>query len=449
MRLVDLRKETLKQQVAEEAQLARLNRMKFLQIWRKTLRLTKTEALKKQIQIYQQNHDREVDAKDAILQMLDRDLDEAEEQYQMALRNHLMHMDDLIALQQSRLRGLNEEFERDTRILKDEFDQEKNDIERSHDAETQELTEMIETIKEEEENKLKNIRDSFMAEKEQVKNKNSELQDNMKMDLVRKINELDNDFEVQFRRYLVDTEQRTADYSSLVQANVTTSQEIGELSQKINNSRNKTQYWSLKILQQKRECTDRYQQIQKERATITKHYHDLKRKMAHQRAEKESDLGNLSTDSLRCMETLREYQRIGERILKTAELCRKLETEKEKVLPFYTSDQDSQEQPEGVIEKISGLEPNVYNEFQMLDNFYKRFNKVHLDKLAIQKQKATLEKENLFFKNLLKQYLDGVSVNDDVINNNNPLLVVNNRVNLNRPPVIQEDGAHTTYIEGN
>jgi hypothetical protein len=75
--------------------------------------------------------------------MLDRDLDEAEEQYQMALRNHLMHMDDLIALQQSRLRGLNEEFERDTRILKNEFDQEKNEIERSHDAETQELTEMI------------------------------------------------------------------------------------------------------------------------------------------------------------------------------------------------------------------------------------------------------------------------------------------------------------------
>ena len=79
IQLMQMRKENLRQQVAEEAQLARLNRMKFLQIWRKTLRLTKTEALKKQIQIYQQNHDREVDAKDAILQMLDRDLDEAEE----------------------------------------------------------------------------------------------------------------------------------------------------------------------------------------------------------------------------------------------------------------------------------------------------------------------------------------------------------------------------------
>ena len=31
--------------------------------------------------------------------MLDRDLEEAEEQYQMALRNHLIHVDQLIELQ--------------------------------------------------------------------------------------------------------------------------------------------------------------------------------------------------------------------------------------------------------------------------------------------------------------------------------------------------------------
>ena len=135
--------------------------------------------------------------------------------------------------------------------------------------------------------------------------------------------------------------------------------------------------------------------------------------------------------------------------MKTAELCRKLETEKEKVLPFYQSDPDAQEESEQMVEKIVGVDPSSYNEFKQLDNFYKRYNKVNLDKLAIQKQKATLEKENLFFKNLLKQYLDGVSVNDDVINNNNPLLVVNNRVNLNRPPVVMEEGAATTYIEGN
>jgi len=87
----------------------------------------------------------------------------------------------------------------------------------------------------------------------------------------------------------------------------------------------------------------------------------------------------------------------------------------------------------------------------LLDSFYKRYNKVLLDKMAIEKQKATLEKENMFFKSLLKQYLDGVSVNDDVINANNPLLVINSKVNLNRPPVERMEGGvpHRTFIEGN
>jgi len=73
-----------------------------------------------------------------------------------------------------------------------------------------------------------------------------------------------------------------------------------------------------------------------------------------------------------------------------------------------------------------------------------------LDKVAIQKQKGSLEKENMFFKSLLKQYLDGVSVNNDVMDANNPLLVINNKVNLNRPPVQKLDNNNPkTLVEGN
>ena len=125
--------------------------------------------------------------------------------------------------------------------------------------------------------------------------------------------------------------------------------------------------------------------MRREKETIVKHYHDLKKKMAKLRAQKEDHLGTLVTNSLQCMETLRSYEQLGERILKTAELCRKLETEKEKVLPFYQSDPDSQIEGEIKVEKIAGLSDHSQNEFKLLDNFYKRFNKVHLDKLAIEK----------------------------------------------------------------
>ena len=41
------------------------------------------------------------------------------------------------------------------------------------------------------------------------------------------------------------------------------------------------------------------------------------------------------------------------------------------------------------------------------------------------------QKENGDLRSILKQYLDGISVNDDVMNNPiNPLMVVNNRLQV-------------------
>lgn len=447
-----IRRDYLKNAMYEEQKMAHFNRMKILTHWRKIMRVAKTEQLKKEIQIYQQNHDREVDAKDAILQMIDRDLDEAEEQHQMALRNHLIHVNELIALQNSRLRGLHEEFERDLTIIKAEFDREKTEIEQSHAMERQELRDMIETIEEEENAKLKKMKDEFESFREETKNKNVEELESMKHDLIKKIEDLDKEFEVNFNRYVSDTESKADNYKSLLEDNEKSSLMINNYQRSINRLKEQIAYWSLKMKQNERECQERNQKLRKEKEMIVKHYHDLKKKMIQFRDDEERRLGNLTLNSKMCMDRLTEYQRLGEKILKTAELCRKLETEKEKVLPFYQSDPDTtaEDAPEIAVERIEGLKKQKYNEFQLLDQFYKRFNKVLLDKLAIDKQKATLEKENMFFKSLLKQYLDGVSVNDDVMNTNNPLLVVNNKVNLNRPPVERADGQpHKTVVEAN
>ena len=184
--------------------------------------------------------------------MLDRDLDEAEEQYQMALRNHLIHIDDLIALQESRMRGLHEEFERDVRILKEEYDREKADIARTHDAETQELEQMIETIHEEETQKMRLIKDNFLAEKEQTRNKNVEEAETMKMDLIKKIDFLDNAFEVEFQQYMHETEPKTQKYSEILYANEQTTQAIDRMSKSINRTKRKTQKLALKAAQIKR-----------------------------------------------------------------------------------------------------------------------------------------------------------------------------------------------------
>jgi len=102
----------------------------------------------------------------------------------MALRNHLIHIDDLIKLQESRLAGLHEEFERNVNIIKREFDTEKSEIMRSHEMETLELREMIETIKEEENQKLKAMKTAFETTREETKNADVEELEGMKYALI-------------------------------------------------------------------------------------------------------------------------------------------------------------------------------------------------------------------------------------------------------------------------
>jgi hypothetical protein len=125
---------------------SKINNFKILNQWRKVMRLAKAESLKKDIEILSQNHERDVDRKDAILQMLDRDLEEAEDQYQMTLRTHLVNMDTLIQLHDSRLYALERSFEDELTAIQKGFASEKEIIVGKFSAEKKDLQALIDVI---------------------------------------------------------------------------------------------------------------------------------------------------------------------------------------------------------------------------------------------------------------------------------------------------------------
>ena len=163
------------------------------------------------------------------------------------------------------------------------------------------------------------------------------------------------------------------------------------------------------------------------------------------------------------MDTARDVNKLdlAERILHLSELCRKQETENEKVLPFSTIEEleasaaaaTAQAEAEGALakpaqegpqpgeiaeEKSSSAQMSSYGvdaegnkvpEWDYLNQFFKRFNRVQIDNAAIGKEKMKLEASNRDLRNILKQYLDGISVNKDVMDDpTNPLFVVNDKV---------------------
>lgn len=113
--------------------------------------------------------------------------------------------------------------------------------------ERQELKDMIETIEEEENNKLKQMKDDFEGLREETKNKNVEEMESMKHDLIKKIEDLDRDFEVNFNKYVSETETKAGNYKKLLIENEISSAEINNYQRQINRLKEQIAYWSLKM----------------------------------------------------------------------------------------------------------------------------------------------------------------------------------------------------------
>lgn len=140
--------------------------------------------------------------------MLDKNLDEAEDQFQMALNNHLMHIESLASVQESRMRGLQDEFRRDLEILEFEYSKELADMNKTRDGQIKQLQDTIETVREEQRRILEEARQEEQAFREEVKNWNLEEESSMKTTLDTKQGNTYTELEQMSQKCTADIETR-------------------------------------------------------------------------------------------------------------------------------------------------------------------------------------------------------------------------------------------------
>ncbi|NXK41771.1 DRC2 protein, partial [Piprites chloris] len=111
-------------------------------------------------------------------------------------------------------------------------------------------------------------------------------------------------------------------------------------------------------------------------------------------------------------------------ILRLAEMCRRLETEEEKVLPFYPSSLAEGELQDArrVLEEPP-VEPlaQAAQDYVGLERFWQRFNKAKLEEKVLEQTRAALANRNQHLRGLLQQYLAGVAVSQKVLKELKPL----------------------------
>ncbi|XP_003793640.1 coiled-coil domain-containing protein 65 [Otolemur garnettii] len=440
----------LKDKLAKEEHNSALNLNKINTQWRTVLREVKTRELHKDIEILSQTFERVVDCKNSVIKSLAKDLSEAEEQYAHALRSHLHNVDQLLALQRCRLNLLEENYSMELEALTKEFETERKTIIDQHDKEIHYLQDVFMAMEQnyidsEYESKLE-----FQSMWDDLKNKNLEEKHFLRVQLENTVEELWKKFQDALKNYTEATEDRKMAFETLKVKDEKSSKEIEAQMKKIQRLQDAIVILKGKIIIHSRESEDQNEYIRNDKELILLQLRKFKAQRTQTRAISQENLVKLTLESNATLKALRKIVDKGEKILKLAEICRKFETEEEKVLPFYSSVLTPAEQ-EGIENDLGELTEElakVMVDYKGMENFWKRYNKVKLEQLSLQHRRVQLLEINQKLREMLKQYLDGISVSDEVLSQLNPLFIVNHRSNLPlpTPTALPGDKKHpTTY----
>ncbi|XP_062979205.1 dynein regulatory complex subunit 2 [Elgaria multicarinata webbii] len=424
----DVLAQFLKEKLAKEERNSVVNMHKINLQWRTVLREVKARELRKDIEILSQTFERVVDCKDSVIKSLAKDLAEAEAQYTHALRSHLHSIDQLLQLQRCRLGYLEEDYHTELQALQKEFDAERKVIIQHHDQESRYIQDVLLAMEQNFADSEYEARLDFQSTRDDVKNKNLEEKHYLRMQLEGKVEELWKRFQQALRNYTDATEDRKFAFEALKIRDEKSTREIEMQMKKLQKMQDLIIALKNKIVLHARESEEQNRHVRDEKEVVLKQLQKLKSQMNRARSKARNNLAKLSRESSGTLKVLERVVEKAELILRLAEMCRRLESEEEKVLPFYASSLSWDEQKS--VDKVAMEKPveplaQMMQDYMGLERFWQRYNKVRLEELSLERTKEAQLQENRNLRHLLKQYLDGISVNDEVLSQINPLMIVN------------------------
>jgi hypothetical protein len=476
----------LQERLEKELDASKLTTVQTMDSWRRILRLTKTEELRREVEILSQQYERDVERRDAQVEAVLRDLAASEQHTLYGQRQHMLSMDELIDIQDTRPLLLEKEYRRELSFMEREFAAEREEVRARHATFRNELLHVLKAIKEEEENKTANATADFEQAREALKRRNLERMHILQGDMDATIEVFERKFEEAHLTYLANTDQRTQDYKVLSERGQHDTA-MNERQQRALKRLNKLlQLWRSKAANNVRECEERNETLEAEKAAVGGHLDRLKADMARSRVAHMGRMKALSVAAAAAKAQLTEATGVAQRILSSAETLRAMESESEKVDPFAAAAGTlpalqvgaggvavaavkaatgsalgtSLGAPAGVdltASLVRGLAPAVpaladaqaalvaeglpiapelaapgtgaaLAEAEALHNFYGRMNKALLETLALERSRDALRAEQAELQLVLQQVLDSTGVTPSAVDGANSLLVVNGRM---------------------
>ena len=446
----------------------------------------------------------------------------------MAQRVHLLCVERLHGLHRLHLQGVEADFHSQASSLRASFDSQMTQLRVQHAVALRELELVIVACDADELERVNEAKQQFETEREEVRNKNLESINELRIALESRIEELERAFDDHHRFYKETTDSASQHFRQLKTEDAQLSLSIFEKKRRVHKLSASLQLWRQKLQLNDKEGREKNTAIVQHKAHLQLQCDLLKQRMHSSRQRQHHRLLTLTQQAQLAIDTNRSTAQRAHHVLHLAHMTRSLTTEKERVTPHhhtqhtngaslkqeeratssaaapYNPSAASQQPQEGGVAGVRAaweeekeqllLQPRTSSlsaggserlppstgaasaallpassppqpcaaasaAVAPLSSFFSAYNKVALDVLAMEAEKARLQRDNRQLRRQLQTFLDGLAITPNTIQHTNPLLIVNHRwsaahtassssrASSAQPSGFEDEAAHTVRAQ--
>ncbi|XP_038584088.1 dynein regulatory complex subunit 2 isoform X1 [Micropterus salmoides] len=442
----------LKDKLQKEERNTAMNLLKLNDGWRSILRQTRAAELRKDITVLSQTFEKHLDGLDSVIKHLERDLQEAERQSAQVRRIHLQHMEQLWAQQAKHLTFVQQQWEAGLQHLSTRFSSERKQILLHSEQQRADLEDATFTVEQQHKTVMSEIhrlyRESIASYESAHEDRKAALDledmDKLKQktlqhqEAVQMCSKETKALDILLSKHqqflqMADADMKKAkrlqDIAIQLRAKMNYSKiENQSVEQDLNAARNKV---NRKTHMLRDQLTQAHTAARKQLTDLTVQSDKAAKKLQAVISKVKRLTCSLSTVYfLLCVLSVLIFTVViqGEKVLRVAEMCRKLESEEKQVLSsVFPADDVRQERAGPETEEPA-------KEIPELQQVTWCINAAVLQREALKKQKADLSRENQQLRLLLRQHLDAMTVSGDTLDGRHNLLTVHQAPAAAAPP---------------
>ncbi|KAF1375253.1 hypothetical protein PFLUV_G00237660 [Perca fluviatilis] len=420
----------LKDKLQKEQKNAAVNLLKLNEGWRSVLRQTRAAELRRDITVLSQTFERQLDGLDSVVKNLERDLQEAERQSAHVRRVHLQQLERLRAQQDQRLAFVQQHWEDGLQQLGARFGLERKQISSHCRQQRADLADAKFTVEQQHKAVMNEIHrlysEGIAAYESAHEDRKAALLLVNKGTLREKL--LQNQEAEQLCS--AETQQlslllfRTQDLVKKTDADM---RKVKTLQDTVISLRET-------LTSSQTENSSVETNLSAARNQVNTKTHELRDQLGQVHAAARKQLTQLTVQSDNAAKKLQALIVKGQKVLRVAEMCHKLESEQREVLSLFWSEELQRAEAETETE-----EP--VKDMRELRQVTRRINGAVLQRAALKKQREDLSRENQQLRDLLRQHLDAMTISDADAGGHHALLAVCQAPTTTAPP--NADRRHT------